>query len=233
MPDYNLHRVASMALGSTCSALGCYGAFEFAYRLEGSVSYLVIAAPVVALAAALIPPLAEATWRSGAYLKSLLWWLVLVPAGASTRRAMREFLDRVNASLPTEQPDAILLALAQAQPGTVCGVPCPTGQDLNSAGQCVPSPLLARRGGSKVASMMTRERAAPTTSAWTITTLAGPPGLEPAAHERLEVSTPPATAPPKPHAPRRAAERRQQPSASSDRGWAYNFLRQRAGYSFY
>jgi hypothetical protein len=82
MPDYNLHRVASMALGSVCSGLGCYGAFEFAYRLEGSVSYLVIAAPVVALAAALIPPLAEATWRSGAYLKALLWWAVLIPAGA-------------------------------------------------------------------------------------------------------------------------------------------------------
>ena len=60
-----------------------YGAFEFALKLEGNtVTYLVLAAPVIAGAAAIIPVLAEATWRGGAYLKSLLWWLVLVPAGA-------------------------------------------------------------------------------------------------------------------------------------------------------
>lgn len=62
--------------------MGCYGTFEFAYRLEGEVTYLVLAAPAIAATAALIPPTAEATWRSGHVLKALLWWAILLPAGA-------------------------------------------------------------------------------------------------------------------------------------------------------
>jgi hypothetical protein len=78
-----LVRLGAFVLGLTCAALGCYGAWEFALKLEaGSVSYLVLAAPVIAAAAAMIPPLAEATWRGRQYLKALLWWAVLVPAGA-------------------------------------------------------------------------------------------------------------------------------------------------------
>lgn len=76
-------RLGAFLLGLTCAGLGSYGAWEFALKLEGgSVSYLVLAAPVIAAAAAMIPPLAEATWRGGQYLKALLWWAVLVPAGA-------------------------------------------------------------------------------------------------------------------------------------------------------
>src|SRR5262245_3183744 len=75
-------RLGPVALGLVCSGLGSYGAFQFAYRLEGSVTSLVVAAPVIAATAALIPPLAEATWRSGHILKALLWWAVLLPAGA-------------------------------------------------------------------------------------------------------------------------------------------------------
>ena len=75
-------RLGALALGLMCAGLGCNGAYEFAHRLEGEVTYLVLAAPVIAATAALIPPIAEATWRSGAPLKALLWWAVLVPAGA-------------------------------------------------------------------------------------------------------------------------------------------------------
>ena len=114
MPDYNLHRVASMALGSICSGLGCYGAFEFAYRLEGSVSCLVIAAPVVALTAALIPPLAEATWRSGAHLKALLWWATLVPAGAVVFFAAAERVHVAKAGAQAER-SALRGAASRAQ----------------------------------------------------------------------------------------------------------------------
>jgi hypothetical protein len=53
-------RLGALALGLTCTGLGCYGAFEFAYKLEGEVTYLVLAAPVIAATAALIPPIAEA-----------------------------------------------------------------------------------------------------------------------------------------------------------------------------
>ena len=37
------------------------------------VTYLVLAAPLIAVAAAFIPPLAEATWRGGHPLKAFLW----------------------------------------------------------------------------------------------------------------------------------------------------------------
>ena len=82
MRDYTSCGAASTFLGLTCAGLGSYGAFEFAYKLEGTMSYLVVAAPVVAVTAALIPLIAEATWRAGGYVKALLWWAVLVPAGA-------------------------------------------------------------------------------------------------------------------------------------------------------
>src|SRR5262249_6782233 len=82
MPDYNFHKAVATVIGLTCAGLGCYGAFEFAHKLEGTITYLVIASPVVALTAALIPPLAEATWRAGGRLKAVLWWIALVPAAA-------------------------------------------------------------------------------------------------------------------------------------------------------
>jgi pimeloyl-ACP methyl ester carboxylesterase len=75
-------RLGALALGLICAGLGCYAAWEFALKLEGEVTYLVLAAPVIAGAAASIPVLAEATWRARAYFKALVWWAALVPAGA-------------------------------------------------------------------------------------------------------------------------------------------------------
>ena len=75
-------RLGALALGVSCAGLGAFGAYEFALRLEGGVSYLVLAAPLIAVTAALIPPIAEATWRGGHPLKALFWWAILVPAGA-------------------------------------------------------------------------------------------------------------------------------------------------------
>src|SRR6478752_5375827 len=49
----------------------------------------------------------------------------------STRRAMQEFLERVNAVLPIDRPDGVLLALVKGHPGKVCGAPCPAGQGLS------------------------------------------------------------------------------------------------------
>ena len=80
--DIGRVRLGALALGLTCAGLGCFGAWEFALKLEGAVTYLVVAAPVIAACAALIPVIAEATWRDGNYLKALLWWVALVPAGA-------------------------------------------------------------------------------------------------------------------------------------------------------
>jgi hypothetical protein len=151
MRDYTPYRVASTVLGLSCAGLGSYGAFEFAHKLEGTVSYLVIAAPVVAVTAALIPPMAEATWRAGGYVKALLWWAVLVPAGAvvssprhdakaraeAERGALRGAASRAEASLARAEAE---LATARAEVNKArgqkqCGPECRTKLAANASAQ--------------------------------------------------------------------------------------------------
>lgn len=62
----------------------------------------------------------------------------------STRRAMKAFTDRVNAMLPLEEPDYVLLALVRNHPDNACDKPCPAGQGLSEGGRCLPSAFLAR-----------------------------------------------------------------------------------------
>ena len=70
---------------------------------------------------------------------------------ASTKRAMKSFTDRVNASLPIEEPDSVLLALVQSHQDNVCGKPCPAGQGLSEAGRCLPNAILARNAAKGAA----------------------------------------------------------------------------------
>ena len=60
-----------------------------------------------------------------------------------TRQAMKKFIDQVNARLPVDKPDAVLLALLQGHRGRACGV-CPAGQEV-SADRCQPSAIVARQ----------------------------------------------------------------------------------------
>jgi hypothetical protein len=135
-----------MVLGLSCAGLGSYGAFEFVHKLEGTMSYLVIAAPVIAVAAALIPPIAEATWRAGAYVKALLWWAVLVPAGAvvfysaaervhdakagaeAERGALRSAAARASAALTMAEAELAMARAAanRARGQKQCGPECRT-----------------------------------------------------------------------------------------------------------
>ena len=62
----------------------------------------------------------------------------------STKRAMSAFMDRVNASLPVEEPDYILLTLVQGQIAAACGAECPSGQALSEGGRCVPNAVVAQ-----------------------------------------------------------------------------------------
>ena len=68
----------------------------------------------------------------------------------ATRKAMKAFTDRVNATLPTEEPDHILLALVQGYRDKVCGVTCPAGQGLAEDGRCMPSAILAAKKPSQL-----------------------------------------------------------------------------------
>jgi peptidoglycan hydrolase-like protein with peptidoglycan-binding domain len=61
----------------------------------------------------------------------------------SVRQAMRTLVQRANAVLPVEEPDQILLAMAESQPDLACDRPCPAGQSL-AEGQCLPTAVMAR-----------------------------------------------------------------------------------------
>ena len=63
---------------------------------------------------------------------------------ATVRRSMKDFTDRVNATLSVEQPDIVLLAMLQSHQGRGCGVPCPPGQSLAVDGRCLPNGLIAK-----------------------------------------------------------------------------------------
>jgi peptidoglycan hydrolase-like protein with peptidoglycan-binding domain len=62
----------------------------------------------------------------------------------ATRQAMKVFTDRVNAALPVNEPDLILLALVRNHPEKTCGGSCPAGQSLAADGQCMPHAIVAR-----------------------------------------------------------------------------------------
>lgn len=83
--------VSLLGLGVCAGAVGIYGAFEQTKALEGgAVTYLTVGAPLVALAAALLPPFAEKLWQRGHRLKSVLLWLALVPAAGYVALASTE-----------------------------------------------------------------------------------------------------------------------------------------------
>lgn len=64
--------------------------------------------------------------------------------GSGSRRAMIAFTERVNASLPVDQPDFVLLTLIRGQSSSVCGKDCPAGQSAASNGRCVPNAVVAQ-----------------------------------------------------------------------------------------
>src|SRR5262245_15241589 len=90
-------------LGILASALGCWGSFEQALKLEGVVSYLCLAAPVVSGAAALIPFYAERSWQMRHRLKALVWVIVLVPTGATVFFAAAERVHQAKAGTEAER----------------------------------------------------------------------------------------------------------------------------------
>lgn len=77
--------------------------------------------------------------RMGCYLGEIdgVW-------GGGSQRAVLVFMDRVNASLPTREPDVFMLSLLKAQTAAICGASCPSGQSLTALGRCVPSTLVAQ-----------------------------------------------------------------------------------------
>jgi len=61
----------------------------------------------------------------------------------SVRRSMKAFTDRVNATLPVEQPDYILLVIVQNHRDKACGQGCSPGENAAGDGRCVPKAIIA------------------------------------------------------------------------------------------
>lgn len=79
--------------------------------------------------------------------------------GFGSKRALGLFMERVNAALPTTEPDYILLSLITSHGKPVCGVQCPTGQSLTGDGRCVPSAILAQAAKKGPSPIATRQMA--------------------------------------------------------------------------
>jgi len=80
--------------------------------------------------------------------------------GAASKKAMSDFLVRVNATLPFDAPDVILLTLVRGHAGKACGVGCAAGQMSLSNGKCIPALTLAQgRKVPKVLAAAAPERA--------------------------------------------------------------------------
>ena len=60
------------------------------------------------------------------------------------RKAMQAFTERVNARLPVDEPDYVLLALVRGRQGKICMLACPPDQTLTADNRCVPDAVLAR-----------------------------------------------------------------------------------------
>ncbi len=61
-----------------------------------------------------------------------------------TKAAMGAFLTKVNATLPHNDPDYILLTLLEGHVDKACGVSCTSGQTTGSSGRCAPAALQAQ-----------------------------------------------------------------------------------------
>jgi hypothetical protein len=61
-----------------------------------------------------------------------------------SQKAMKAFTERVNARLPVDEPDYVLLALVRGRQGKVCTNACPPDQTLAADNRCVPDAVLAR-----------------------------------------------------------------------------------------
>src|SRR5258705_7562707 len=90
-----------MFFGIAAAAIGCYGAWEQADHL--SEGYLVIAAPVVAGASALIPYFSERAWQAGHRFKAIVFAFVLIPAAATVFFAAAERVHSAKAGAEAER----------------------------------------------------------------------------------------------------------------------------------
>jgi hypothetical protein len=83
----------------------------------------------------------------------------------STRNAIKAFTDYVNARLPVDKPDIVLLSLIQGYEGKACRGSCPTDQNLKD-GHCIPNALIVHaKKHENVAPLIAQTSSRPTQAA--------------------------------------------------------------------
>jgi hypothetical protein len=111
-----------------------------------------------------------------------------------SRGAMRAFTGRINAALPVDEPDGVLLALVQGQKDKACGMPCPPGEGLAADGRCLPNAVLAHARRPTAPPPAVVERSQPSTPAtstgWASTTTVTPPEAIPPPEGRMSLAGP-------------------------------------------
>jgi hypothetical protein len=101
----------------------------------------------------------------------------------ATRAAMKTFTNRINAILPIDKPDRILLTLVQGYRERVCGVACPPGEGLTKDGRCLPNAVLAvatKKAPQNSATTAAEQPRDLVTSVWSTVTPAHPGVRNPA-----------------------------------------------------
>jgi hypothetical protein len=99
----------------------------------------------------------------------------------SSRMAMRTFNERVNATLPVDTPDPVLLSLVQGHRERACGAACPAGQTAVGSGACLPEAVAANAGKPPAGSGAEAERTADVPPAAAGAASAGAAAVVPAA----------------------------------------------------
>jgi hypothetical protein len=77
--------------------------------------------------------------------------------GMASKNAMREFTNRVNATLPVDAPDDVQLALIQSYADNACGA-CPAGQSLSASGRCMGLSITAQSKQPNAAQLATEHQ---------------------------------------------------------------------------
>ena len=148
---------------------------------------------------------------------------------SAARAAMKEFTERVNAKLPLNGPDPILLTLLRNYEDKVCGSPCPTGQTLTRDDRCLPNAILeATKKRNAVVAKGPTSNPATAIAGWTTATSAAVPTVDPAPRERMPLEGPTrriSTAASRPAKPRTAHASVTRRVTSATGGWASSIFR--------
>ena len=107
--------------------------------------------------------------------------------GSGSKRAMSGFTSRVNASLPVDTPDAIMLTMIRRFDGQACSATCRSDEMFTGDGRCVPTTVFAQDRASGRSQSASVEERPSVPRAWSV--MVQPPVAEPSRGEVTRTAT--------------------------------------------